>query len=59
MERRFLLQTLYDNIEDKSKVLLNKRVCRVDQGKEEPLYTVKMAPVILEMSLLLQMVSAV
>lgn len=34
MERRFLLQTLYDNIEDKSKVLLNKRVCRVDQGKD-------------------------
>lgn len=32
MDRQFLLQTLYDNLRDKSKVLLNKRVSRVEQG---------------------------
>lgn len=31
MDRQFLLQTLYDNLSDKSKVLLNKRVSRVEQ----------------------------
>jgi 2-polyprenyl-6-methoxyphenol hydroxylase-like FAD-dependent oxidoreductase len=34
MDRQFLLQTLYDNLGDKSKVLLNKRVSRVEQGHE-------------------------
>lgn len=34
MERRLLLQTMYDNIQDKSRVLLSKRVSRVDQGQD-------------------------
>ncbi|KAK5062864.1 hypothetical protein LTR84_004939 [Exophiala bonariae] len=34
MERRFLLQTMYEYIQDKSKILLNKRVSRVDQAHD-------------------------
>lgn len=34
MERQFLLQSLYYNINDKSKVLLNKRVSRVEQARD-------------------------
>ncbi|KAI1611563.1 hypothetical protein EDD36DRAFT_441678 [Exophiala viscosa] len=34
MDRHFLLKTLYDNIEDKSKVLLGKKVSRVDHSKQ-------------------------
>jgi len=34
MERRFLLQSLYDNINDKSRILLNKRVSRIEQGHD-------------------------
>ncbi|KAK4942872.1 hypothetical protein LTR10_017448 [Elasticomyces elasticus] len=34
MDRHFLLKTLYDNIEDKSKVLLDKKVSRVDHSTQ-------------------------
>lgn len=32
MDRYFLLETLFENIQDKSKILLNKKVTRVDQS---------------------------
>jgi 2-polyprenyl-6-methoxyphenol hydroxylase-like FAD-dependent oxidoreductase len=34
MDRHFLLQTLYDAITDKSKILLGKRISRVDHSGE-------------------------
>lgn len=34
MDRQFLLQTLYNNLEDKSRVLLNKKVIKVDHSDQ-------------------------
>lgn len=34
MDRQFLLQTLYNNLEDKSRVLLNKKVVKVDHSDQ-------------------------